>query len=100
MISIGRSFGLKFCGNLAGKTFAYSSKKISKMAEDRPNDPIARKGQDLLLNRLKMANDDAIEEKKFADESQQFMYGGECATLPTAMRQNIFKYGGYQFKDF
>jgi hypothetical protein len=80
--------------NLSGKTFADASKKISKSIEERPNDPIAKAGQDSALNRLKTANDDAIEMKKFTDENEQFKCGGKMK-----MAKHKFEYGGYTFND-
>jgi hypothetical protein len=79
---------------LSGKTFAEASKKISKSVEERPNDVIAKAGQDSALNRLKQANDDAIEIKKFSDENEQFKCGGKMK-----MGKNKFEYGGYIFND-
>ena len=83
-------------GNLTGKSFAYASKKLSKLSEDRPNDPIAKKSQDLLLGRLREANDDAIEMKKFEEQNEQFAHGG--CLQPTQVLGK-FKYGGFIFKD-
>jgi hypothetical protein len=80
-------------GSLEGKTFADISKKLSKSAEQRPNDPIAQLGQDRVLNRLKTANDDAIEMQKFSEQNEQMKCGGAMKGM------NKFEYGGYIFKD-
>jgi len=75
----------------AGKTFSEISKKVSKLADERPNDPITRYTQKVSLQRLKSANDDAIEMKKFADGNSQLS--------STAKAKSKFEYGGYIFKD-
>ena len=82
-------------GHLNGQTFAAISKKLSKYTEERPNDPISKFGQDKALDRLRMANDDAIEVKKFSDENESFQCGG-MMKMPN---KNRFEYGGYTFND-
>jgi len=78
-------------GGLGGKTFADVSKKLSKLADERPNDPITQLGQKKTLDRLKQANDDAIQMKQFADQNQQ---------MPSDIKaKGKFEYGGYIFKD-
>lgn len=78
-------------GSLDGKTFAYASKKLTKLSDERPNDPITKLGVNKSLERLKQANDDAIEMKKFSDENSQL--SGNIST------KSKFEYGGYIFKD-
>lgn len=82
-------------GHLNGQTFASISKKLSKSIEERPNDPISKLGQDKALERLRIANDDAIEMKKFSDENESFKCGG----MMKMMKKNKFEYGGYTFND-
>ena len=82
-------------GHLNGLTFATISKKLSKSTDERPNDPISKAGQDKALERLRMANDDAIEEKKFSDENESFKCGG----MMKISKKNKFEYGGYTFTD-
>ena len=82
-------------GHLNGLTFAAISKKLSKSIEERPNDPISKAGQDKALERLRMANDDAIEEKKFSDENESYKCGG----MMKMSKKNKFEYGGYTFTD-
>ena len=82
-------------GHLNGQTFASISKKLSKSIEERPNDPISKFGQDKSLERLQMANDDAIEMKKFSDENESFKCGG----MMKMSKKNRFEYGGYTFND-
>ena len=82
-------------GHLNGQTFASISKKLSKSIDERPNDPIAKLGQDKALERLKMANDDAIEMKKFEDENQSYKCGGGMKVA----KGRKFEYGGYTFND-
>ena len=82
-------------GHLNGQTFASISKKLSKSIEERPNDPISKLGQDKALERLRMANDDAIEIKKFSDENESFKCGG----MMKMSKKNRFEYGGYTFND-
>jgi hypothetical protein len=83
-------------GSLEGKTFSAISKKLSKSIEERPNDPIAKVGQDRSLERLKQANDDAIQMKQFEDQSQQMKCGGMMKTK----KGKTFKYGGFIFNDY
>lgn len=78
-------------GGLDGKTFAYASKKLTKLSDERPNDPITKLGVDKSLERLKQANDDAIEMRKFSDENINL--SGSINS------KSKFEYGGYIFKD-
>jgi hypothetical protein len=82
-----------------GKTFAAASKLASKYIKDRPNDPIAQKGQEVFLNRLKMANEEAKQMKEAAEQGlipqqPQFCHGGKMKM------KNIHATGGYLFTDY
>lgn len=82
-----------------GKTFAAASKLASKYIKDRPNDPIAKKGQEVFLNRLKMANEEAKQMKDAAEQGlipqePQFCHGGKMKM------KNVHKTGGYLFTDY
>lgn len=60
-------------GKMNNKTFADVSKILSKFAKERPNDPIASRGRDVMLNRLKQANNDMI---SMSESDGTFNYGG------------------------
>jgi len=80
-----------------GKTFAAASKLASKYIKDRPNDSIAQKGQEVFLNRLKMANEEAKQMKEAAEQGlipqqPQFCHGGKM--------KNVHATGGYLFTDY
>jgi hypothetical protein len=82
-----------------GKTFAAASKLASKYIKDRPNDPIAKKGQEVFLNRLKMANEEAKQMKGAAEQGlipqePQFCHGGKMKM------KNVHATGGYLFTDY
>lgn len=84
-----------------GKTFAAASKLASKYIKDRPNDPIAQKGQEVFLNRLKTANEEVKQMKDAAgqglmplDQQEQFCHGGKMKM------KNVHKSGGYLFTDY
>lgn len=81
-------------GDLKGKTFADISKKLSKIASERPNDPIAQKGQELSLNRLKTANDDAIAMAEFEQSNPEAHFNRK-----DKLSGSTFSYGGFLFKD-
>lgn len=81
-----------------GKSFADASKLASKYREERPNDPIAQKGQETVLNRLKQANEDYIKVKEYEQQSpmqqvpNQAMCGGKL--------KNVYSSGGFTFTDY
>jgi len=86
-----------------GKTFAEASKLASKYIKDRPNDPIAQKGQETVLNRLKGANEEAIQMKEASeqgvmplDQQEQFCHGGKMKHK----MKNVYAEGGYTFTDY
>jgi len=80
-----------------GKTFAQASKLASKYIEDRPNDPIAQKGQEVALNRLKSANEEA---KQMKDMAEQGLASQEPLVAKNGGKINSCAYGGYTFTDY
>lgn len=85
-------------GHLNGVTFAEASKRLSRIADERPNDPIATRGQEMSLNRLKMANEDAIAMQQFNDSNPQGMES-HYNSKDRLSSKSTFKYGGFIFKD-
>lgn len=83
-----------------GKTFAEGSKLASKYSKERPYDPIAKHGQEVVLNRLKQANNEAIQMKEAAEgimspQEQQMKCGGHMKKM-----KNVYAEGGYTFTDY
>ena len=66
-------------GKMNGKSFASISKTLAKIAKERPNDAISKRGSEVMLNRLKMANEDMSS---------------------MSSNSNVFEYGGYKFNDY
>ena len=60
-------------------TYAEAAKKIQKEAEERPNDPISKRGLDATLGRLAYAQEEDRQKKQEEEEQQAIMaaYGGE-----------------------
>lgn len=63
-------------------TYAEAAKKIQKEAEERPNDPISKRGLDAILGRLAYAQEEDRQKKQEEEQQQAIMaaYGGELAT--------------------
>ena len=72
------SLGLSKSKNL---TFAKAAKKLSKEAEERPNDPISKRGLMSSLTRLQQAQEIIREEKQASKEGRQYAHGGRMGTL-------------------
>lgn len=71
--------GIKGMNNI---TYAEAAKKIQKEAEERPNDPISKRGLDATLGRLAYAQEEDRQKKQEEEQQQAIMaaYGGELAT--------------------
>lgn len=76
--SIRSSLGLSKGKDL---TFAKAAKKLSKEAEERPNDPISKRGLMSSLARLQQAQEIVREEKQASKEGRQYAHGGKMGTL-------------------
>ena len=75
-------------------TYAEAAKKIQKEAEERPNDPISKRGLDATLGRLAYAQEED-RQKKQEEEQQAIMaaYGGELA-IDETNEDNEYSDGG------
>ena len=62
-------------------TFAKAAKKLSKEAEERPNDPISKRGLMSSMTRLQQAQEIVREEKQASKEGRQYAHGGKIGTL-------------------
>lgn len=82
-----------------GKTFAEASKLASKYIEHRPNDPIAKEGQDRVLNRLKSANEEAIHMKEAAEQADMDVQAPFQAGCGGKLK-SVYAHGGYIFTDY
>ena len=76
--SIRSSLGLSKSKDL---TFAKAAKKLSKEAEERPNDPISKRGLMSSMTRLQQAQEAVREEKQASKEGRQYAHGGKMGTL-------------------
>lgn len=76
--SIRSSLGLSKGKNL---TFAKAAKKLSKEAEERPNDPISKRGLMSSMTRLQQAQEIVREEKQASLEGRQYAHGGKMGNL-------------------
>jgi hypothetical protein len=92
-------------GKYEGKTFAEASKLASNYIKERPNDPIAKKGQEVALNRLEMANNEAKAMKEAAgmgyqqeEQPQMAACGGKLCGGGSL--KSVFAHGGYTFTDY
>lgn len=76
-------------------TYAEAAKKIQKEAEERPNDPISKRGLDATLGRLAYAQEEDRQKKQEKEQQQAIMaaYGGELATDETN-EDNEYSDGG------
>ena len=62
-------------------TFAKAAKKLSKEAEERPNDLISKRGLMSSLARLQQAQEIVREEKQASKEGRQYAHGGRMGIL-------------------
>lgn len=76
--SIRSSLGLSKGKDL---TFAKAAKKLSKEAEERPNDPISKRGLMGSMTRLQQAQEVVREEKQASKEGRQYAHGGKMGIL-------------------
>ena len=59
-----------------GKSYAEVSKELNKEFEERPNDPISKKGADDSMSKLRMAQEEYKAERDYAKMQKQFGKGG------------------------
>lgn len=59
-----------------GKSYAEVSKELNKEFEERPNDPISKRGADDSMSKLRMAQEEYKAEREFAKMQKQFAKGG------------------------
>ena len=62
-----------------GKSYAEVSKELNKEFEERPNDPISKKGADDSMTKLRMAQEEYKAERDYAKMQKQFGKGGTLA---------------------
>lgn len=62
-------------------TFADAAKKIAKESEERPNDPISRRGLMSSMTRLQQAQEAVREERQASLEERQYAHGGRMGNL-------------------
>lgn len=76
--SMRSSLGLSKGKNL---TFAKAAKKLSKEAEERPNDPISRRGLLDSMSKLQQAQESLRQQDQEENSSIQYAHGGKMGTL-------------------
>lgn len=76
--SIRSSLGLSKGKNL---TFAKAAKKLGKEAEERPNDPISRRGLMSSMTRLQQAQETVRQQNQEGQEGVQYAHGGRMGNL-------------------
>lgn len=76
--SMRSSLGLSKGKNL---TFAKAAKKLSKEAEERPNDPISRRGLFASMSKLQQAQETVRQQNQEGQEGVQYAHGGRLGTL-------------------
>ena len=76
--SMRSSLGLSKGKNL---TFAKAAKKLSKEAEERPNDPISRRGLFASMSKLQQAQETVRQQNQESQEGVQYARGGRLGTL-------------------
>lgn len=76
--SMRSSLGLSKGKNL---TFAKAAKKLSKEAEERPNDPISRRGLLDSMPKLQQAQESLRQQDQEENSSIQYAHGGKMGTL-------------------
>lgn len=62
-------------------TFAKAAKKLSKEAEERPNDPISRRGLMSSMTRLQQAQEIVRQQNQVDQEGIQYAHGGRMGNL-------------------
>lgn len=76
--SMRSSLGLSKGKNL---TFAKAAKKLSKEAEERPNDPISRRGLLDSMSKLQQTQESLRQQDQEENSSIQYAHGGRMGTL-------------------
>lgn len=76
--SMRSSLGLSKGKNL---TFAKAAKKLSKEAEERPNDPISRRGLLDSMSKLQQAQESLRQQDQEENSGIQYAHGGKMGTL-------------------
>lgn len=76
--SMRSSLGLSKGKNL---TFAKAAKKLSKEAEERPNDPISRRGLLDSMSKLQQVQESLRQQDQEENSSIQYAHGGKMGTL-------------------
>ena len=64
-----------------GLTFAKAAKKLSKEAEERPNDPISERGLMSSMVKLQQAQELIREQEQMKKEGKKYAHGGRMGTL-------------------
>ena len=62
-------------------TFADAAKKMQKESEERPNDPISKKGLTSSMSILQQAQEDVRQKKQANQKGVQYAHGGRMGTL-------------------
>ncbi len=62
-------------------TFADAAKQIQKESEERPNDPISKRGLESAMLRLQQAQEAVREEKQASQEGREYAHGGKMGIL-------------------
>lgn len=62
-------------------TFAKAAKKLSKEAEERPNDPISKRGLMSSMTKLQQAQELIREQEQMKKEGKKYAHGGKMGTL-------------------
>ena len=76
--SIRSSLGLSKGKNL---TFAKAAKKLQKESEERPNDPISKRGLMSAMSKLQQAQEAIRQQNQVDQEGIQYAHGGRIGTL-------------------
>lgn len=76
--SIRSSLGLSKGKNL---TFAKAAKKLQKESEERPNDPISKRGLMSAMSKLQQAQEAIRQQNQVGQEGIQYAHGGRMGTL-------------------
>ena len=61
-------------------TFADAAKKMQKESEERPNDPISKKGLTSSMSILQQAQEDVRQKKQANQKGGQYAHGGRMGT--------------------
>ena len=62
-------------------TFADAAKQMQKESEERPNDPISKRGLESAMLRLQQAQEAVREEKQASQEGREYAHGGKMGIL-------------------